>query len=268
MSKPETFEFQTEARQLLDLMIHSIYSHKEIFLRELISNASDALDKLRFEALENPALNPLTADLHVRIDVDKVARQLTISDNGIGMTRDEVIRYIGTIAKSGTKDYLQALKQAQGSAASPDLIGQFGVGFYSSFIAADKVTLVTRHATEDKAWRWESDGGGSYTLEETTRETPGTSVTLHLRPHDQEDGLEDYTQEWPIRNTVKKYSDFVSYPIRMEVVRSSHLTEEEEKAGKTPETTLETVVLNSMQAIWTRPESEVKDEEYQEFYKH
>lgn len=267
-AKAEKFEFQTEARQLLDLMIHSIYSHKEIFLRELISNASDALDKLRFESVREAELNPLTNDLHVRIEADKEKRLLTIHDNGIGMTRDEVIRFIGTIAKSGTKDYLNMVRDAKNSGMPPELIGQFGVGFYSSFMAADRVTLVTRAAREDKAWRWESDGEGTYTLEETSRETNGTSVTLHLRPADTEDGLEDFTQEWTIRSTVKKYSDFVSYPIRMEVERTQYPTEEEKKAGKEPETIRETVVLNSMQAIWTRPESDVKDEEYNEFYKH
>ncbi|NQU45405.1 molecular chaperone HtpG [bacterium] len=267
----ETFEFQTEARQLLDLMIHSVYSHKEIFLRELISNASDALDKLRFEALQDPELAKFTADPHIRLETDKEKRLLTIHDTGIGMTRDEVIRYIGTIAKSGSKEYLSLLNQAKKDGElHPELIGQFGVGFYSSFMVADKVTLVTRHATHEKAVRWESTGDGTFTLEEADRDEPGTSVTLHLKNPDEEDGLSDFAQEWTIRQTVRKYSDFVSYPIRMRVERTEI---ERDKDGQPVEgaeekKVVEDETLNSMKAIWTRPESEVTDEEYNEFYKH
>ena len=266
----ETFQFQTETRQLLDLMVHSIYSHKEIFLRELISNASDALDRLRFEALQNTSLAPFTSDPHVRIEADKNKRLLTIHDNGIGMTHDEVVQYIGTIAKSGTGEYLSMVREGKAQGLPPEFIGQFGVGFYSSFMAADHVTLITRHAAETKAWKWESSGDGSYTLEETERAEPGTSVTLHLKPADQEDGLEDFTDEWVIRRTVRKYSDFVSYPIRMKTERTETERNEkgEPKKGAKPRTITEDAVLNSMQAIWTRPESEVKDEEFHEFYKH
>jgi molecular chaperone HtpG len=266
----ETFQFQTETRQLLDLMVHSIYSHKEIFLRELISNASDALDRLRFEALQNTALAPFTSDPHVRIEVDKGKRLLTVHDNGIGMTHDEVVQYIGTIAKSGTREYLSMVREGKAQGLPPEFIGQFGVGFYSSFMAAEHVTLITRHAAETKAWKWESSGDGSYTLEETERAEPGTSVTLHLKPADQEDGLEDFTDEWVIRRTVRKYSDFVSYPIRMKTERTETERDEkgEPKKGAKPRTITEDAVLNSMQAIWTRPESEVKDEEFHEFYKH
>ncbi len=271
MSIPvEKFEFQTEARQLLDLMIHSVYSHREIFLRELISNASDALDKLRFEALTNTELAHLTGDLHIRITPDAEDRTLTISDNGVGMNRDEIIRFIGTIAKSGTKEYVSALKEAKQANMPVDLIGQFGVGFYSSFMVADKVTLITRRAGDAIAWKWESIGDGSFTIEESTRDIPGTSVMLHLKPADQEDEVGDYTAEWTIRQIVKKYSDFVSYPIRMEIERTE--TERDEdgkpKEGVEPQKVLRDETLNSMKAIWTRPESEVTEEEYNEFYHH
>lgn len=284
---PETREFQTEARQLLDLMIHSVYSHPEIFLRELISNASDALDKLRFEALTNPDLARFTADPHIRITPDPKARTLTISDNGIGMSRDEVIRYIGTIARSGTKEFAAFLQKQKaagaGSEASPldaDLIGQFGVGFYSSFMVADRVTMVTRRAGEEAATRWESDGSGTYTLEPAGRDEPGTTITLHLKPHprrgdteeeESPEGVEqDFTAEWTIRDIVRRYSDFVSYPIRMQVERTETERDEEgkPKEGAPPKTVVEDVTLNSMKAIWTRPQSEVTDEEYNEFYKH
>ncbi|MBX7245736.1 MAG: molecular chaperone HtpG [Candidatus Sumerlaeaceae bacterium] len=270
----ETFEFQTEAKQLLDLMIHSVYSHPEIFLRELISNASDALDKLRYEALTNTELAPLTTDLHIRITPDRAARTLSLEDNGIGMSRDEIVRFIGTIAKSGTKEYLKALREAKtasdGKPLSPELIGQFGVGFYSSFMVADRVTLLTRRAGEAEAWKWESTGDGTYTLEPSERAEPGTTITLHLKPEDEENGLSDFTREWTIRDTVRKYSDFVSYPIRMKVERRETERDEDGKPRKdAPETvTVEDITLNSMKAIWTRPSSEVTDEEYKDFYKH
>lgn len=269
---PETREFQTEARQLLDLMIHSVYSNKDIFLRELISNASDALDKLRYESLTNTDLQRFTADPHIRVETDPAARTVTVSDNGIGMNRDEVIQFIGTIAKSGTREYAKLLQDAKasGKEVPADLIGQFGVGFYSSFMVADKVTLVTRRAGQDKAVLWESTGDGKYTIGETDRFEPGTSVTLHLKPSDDEDGVKDYTKEWTIREIVKHYSDFVSYPIKMRVERKEVERDEEgnpRKDGK--ETTLvEDETLNSQKAIWTLPEKEVSDEEYNEFYKH
>ncbi|HOR28284.1 MAG: Chaperone protein HtpG [candidate division BRC1 bacterium ADurb.BinA292] len=266
----ETFQFQTEARQLLDLMIHSVYSHKEIFLRELVSNASDALDKLRFEALTNESLKPLTHDLHIRLEPNATERTLTIHDNGIGMNRDELIRYIGTIARSGTAETMRLLREAQQEGLSAELIGQFGVGFYSSFMVADRVTLVTRRAGEEQAWRWESAGDGTYTIEEAERAEPGTSVTLHLKNPDEEDGLEDFTREWVLRDTIRKYSDFVAYPIRMQVEREEIERDEEgkPKEGGERKKVVKDETLNSMKAIWLRPEKEVNADEYKEFYKH
>ncbi|QEN15497.1 molecular chaperone HtpG [Mycolicibacterium sp. ELW1] len=260
----EQLEFQAEARQLLDLMIHSVYSNKDSFLRELISNASDALDKLRLEAFRNKDLDVDTSDLHIEIDIDKAARTLTIRDNGIGMTRDEVVGMIGTLAKSGTAELRQQLKDAQNAAASEELIGQFGIGFYSSFMVADKVTLLTRKAGESSATRWESSGEGTYTVADVDDAPQGTAVTLHLKPEDTEDELHDYTSEWKVRSLVKQYSDFISWPIRMQVERRSPATEE----GGEEQVTIETETINSMKALWTRPKDEVSQEEYTEFYKH
>ena len=191
MTQPdvETFEFQTEARQLLDLMVHSVYSNKDIFLRELISNASDAIDKLRFEALTNPDLSRFTENPEIRIETDAAARTLSVADNGVGMNRDEVVRFIGTIARSGTREFSRALQEARGEGMPPELIGQFGVGFYASFMVADRVTLVTRRAGEEHAVRWESAGDGTYTLSADSRPGPGTTVTLHLKPADSEDEI-------------------------------------------------------------------------------
>ncbi len=239
---PERHEFQTEVRQLLDLMIHSLYSHKDIFLRELISNASDALDKLRFEAITRPELQG-DGELEIRLEADAAQRTLTVWDNGIGMSRADVVENIGTIARSGTREFLQAVRDQKGQVA-PELIGQFGVGFYSSFMVADRIVLVTRKAGEETATRWESTGDG-YALDEAERATPGTTVTLHLKPKDEEDGLRDYTDEHVLRDIVRKYSDFVAYPVRLK--------------GDT---------LNSMKAIWARPKEEVSEEQYREFYKH
>ena len=241
--QPERHEFQTEVRELLDLMIHSLYSHKDIFLRELISNASDALDKVRFEALSRPELTPM-GGLDVTLEVDAEARTLSVADNGIGMTRDEVVQNIGTIARSGTREFLRTVREAK-AATAPELIGQFGVGFYSSFMVADRITVVTRRAGTEEATRWESAGDGGYTLSAADRPAAGTTVTLHLKPKDEEDGLKDYTQEWVLKDIVKRYSDFVSYPIRLK--------------GET---------LNSMKAIWARGKDEVSEEEHREFYKH
>ncbi len=268
----QTFEFQAEARQLLDLMIHSIYSNKDIFLRELISNSSDALDRLRFEAVRNPELLPPDEELHIRLEVDKENRTLSVIDNGIGMTREEVIDLIGTIAKSGTREFLAAVQEAKekGTDNAVELIGQFGVGFYSAFMVADRVTLVTRKAGSDKAVRWESSGEGTYTLEDVERERQGTTVTLHLKDPNSEDGLFDYTQEWKIREIVKKYSDFVSYPIRMRVERTEVKRDADGKPleNEKPETRVVDEVLNSMKAIWLRDKDEVSEEDYHEFYKH
>lgn len=257
----ETLEFQSEARQLLQLMIHSIYSNKDTFLRELVSNASDALDKLRLESYRDKELAADTSDLHIAIDVDAEQRTLTVRDNGIGMTRDEVVSLIGTIAKSGTADFLKKLKEAQDAAASQDLIGQFGVGFYASFMVADKVTLVTRHAGADEGVRWESSGEGTYTIQAVEDAPQGTSVTLHLKPEDAEDQLFDYTSTTKIREIVKRYSDFITWPIRM--TKDSPAPEGDEAPAE-PE--VETV--NSMKALWARSKDEVTDDEYHEFYKH
>jgi molecular chaperone HtpG len=268
-SQPVRQEFQAEVRQLLDLMVHSLYSNKEIFLRELISNASDALDKLRFARLTSPGLAE-AGELAVRIEVDRTARTLTVTDNGIGMTRDEVIRNIGTIAKSGTKEFLSAMKAAQATNASdssaplaPELIGQFGVGFYSVFMVADKVTLETRKAGEESSTAWQSEGDGTYTLDEGSRTQAGTTITLHLKPADEEHGLRDFTDEAVIRDIVKKYSDFVAYPVRMKVWRKAGTGE-----GSSETQVYEDATLNSQKAIWDRPQSEVSETEYHDFYRH
>ena len=267
ISGVEQLEFQAEARQLLDLMVHSVYSDKDSFLRELISNASDALDKLRIEAFRNKDLDPdgtVTSDLHIEIEADKDARTLTVRDNGIGMTRAEVVDLIGTLAKSGTAELRQQLKEAKNQAVSEELIGQFGIGFYSTFMVADKVELLTRKAGESAATKWESSGDGTYTIETVEDAPQGTSVTLHLKPEDKEDALHDYTSEWKIRTLVKKYSDFIAWPIRMEVEVRTPASEE----GGEETVSIETQTLNSMKALWARPKDEVSDEEYKEFYKH
>ncbi|WP_311750861.1 molecular chaperone HtpG [Proteus columbae] len=250
MKGQETRGFQSEVKQLLQLMIHSLYSNKEIFLRELISNASDAADKLRFRALSDAALYENNGELHVRISTDKEARTLTISDNGIGMTRDEVIDNLGTIAKSGTKSFLESIGQDQ--AKDSQLIGQFGVGFYSAFIVADKVTVRTRAAGEsaDKGVFWESEGEGDYTVADIEKADRGTEITLHLR-----EGEDEYLDDWRLRSIISKYSDHISLPVEIE-------TKNEEDGTVTWEK------INKAQALWTRNKAEVSDEEYKEFYKH
>ncbi len=258
----EQREFQAEVKQLLDLMIHSLYSNKEVFLRELISNASDAIDKVRFEGVTKPELLP-SGEFEIQLRADPEARTLSVSDNGIGMNRDDVVTNLGTLAKSGTGEFLAKLKEAGTQGDAPELIGQFGVGFYAAFMVADQISVLTRKAGEAEGVLWKSDGGGAYSLEEAERDGAGTTVTLHLKPSDAEDGLEDFTDEWVLRQTVKKYSDFVAYPIRLEVVRPpGEDTDAEEKEEPSNEP------LNSMKAIWTRPESEVEEAEYNEFYKH
>ena len=251
-----THEFQTEARQLLDLMIHSLYSNKEIFLRELVSNASDACDKLRFEALTEAALLEEDPDLAIRVEVDRDARTITVTDNGVGMSRQEVIDNIGTIAKSGTREFVAQLTGDQTQDAQ--LIGQFGVGFYSSFIVADRVTLTTRRAGlgADDGVRWESTGEGAYTLEAVSREARGTSVTLHLR-----EGEDDLLAGPALRTIVRKYSDHITLPIRMK---------KEEVAGKQADTgdTETTEKVNQASALWARQKAEITREQYDEFYKH
>ena len=257
----ETLEFQSEARQLLQLMIHSIYSNKDVFLRELVSNASDALDKLRLEAFKDKELGADTDDLHIEIDIDTEARTLTVRDNGIGMNREDVVSLIGTIAKSGTAEFLRKLRESQDAAVSQDLIGQFGVGFYASFMVADKVTLRTRKAGTDEGVLWESTGEGSYSIGSLPLdEAPqGTSVTLHLKPVDA-DEIADYASPAKIRTIIKRYSDFITWPVRM----AKPAAADSDGEGGEPE--IETV--NSMKALWARPQSEVTDEEYAEFYKH
>ncbi|HHF1670414.1 TPA: molecular chaperone HtpG [Haemophilus influenzae] len=250
----ETHGFQSEVKQLLQLMIHSLYSNKEIFLRELISNASDAADKLRFKALSNPALYESDGDLRVRVSFDVDKGTITISDNGIGMTREQVIDHLGTIAKSGTKEFLTALGQDQ--AKNSQLIGQFGVGFYSAFIVADKVTVKTRAAGEeaDKAVLWESAGEGEYSVADIEKKSRGTDVILHLREDEKE-----FLNEWRLREIIGKYSDHIGLPVEM-------LTKEYDDEGK--ECGEKWEKINKSDALWTRSKNDVSDEEYKEFYKH
>lgn len=250
-AQAETLEFQSEARQLLQLVIHSIYSNKDTFLRELVSNASDALDKLRLEAFRDKDLSVDTSDLHVALEVDSAQRTLTVRDNGIGMARAEVVGLIGTIAKSGTAEFLRKLKESKDAAGSQDLIGRFGIGFYSSFMVADKVTLVTRRAGESEGVRWESTGESTYTIEPVADAPQGTAVTLHLKPVDEEEHLHDYTSRAKLTEIVKRYSDFITWPVRLAG-----------EDGGEPET------INSGKALWARPASEVGEDEYAEFYKH
>jgi len=250
----ETRGFQSEVKQLLQLMIHSLYSNKEIFLRELISNASDAADKLRFKALSNPALYEGDGELRVRVSFDADKGTLTISDNGIGMTREQVIEHLGTIAKSGTKEFLTALGQDQ--AKDSQLIGQFGVGFYSAFIVADKVTVKTRAAGEatDKGVLWESAGEGEYSVADIEKKSRGTDVILHLREDEKE-----FLNEWRLREIIGKYSDHIGLPVEM-------LTKEYDDEGK--ETGEKWEKINKSDALWTRSKNDISDEEYKEFYKH
>ncbi|MFB6815363.1 molecular chaperone HtpG [Streptomyces sp. NPDC056347] len=262
----ETFEFQVEARQLLQMMIHSIYSNKDVFLRELVSNASDALDKLRLEALRDDSLDADVSDLHIAIETDRQTRTLTVRDNGIGMSHDEVVQLIGTIANSGTAKFLRELKEAEGAAEAEGLIGQFGVGFYSSFMVADEVTLLTRRAGESQGTRWTSTGEGTYTVETVDDAPQGTAVTLRLKPEDTDDQLHDYVSPWKIREIVKRYSDFITWPVRMAAESAPEgagaAGEEADDTPREPET------LNSMKALWARSRDEVSDDEYHELYKH
>ena len=255
----ETLGFQAEVKQLLNLMIHSLYSNKEIFLRELISNASDAADKLRFEALTDKALFENDAELKIRVSFDPKARTITVADNGIGMSREEVIANIGTIAKSGTREFLSKLTGDQ--AKDANLIGQFGVGFYSSFVVADKVTVVTRRAGQPVAngVRWESDGGGEFTLEAVSKESRGTEVTLHLR--EGEEDLNDFTNGMRLRSIIRKYSDHITLPIVMQV-------EEWDKDNNVYKTTGKDETVNQASALWARAKNDITEEQYHEFYKH
>ncbi len=256
----EKLEFKTEVKQLLDLMIHSLYSHKEVFLRELISNASDAIDRARYESLTNSDILENDGNWKIRITPDKDAGTLTISDNGIGMSKDEIIEALGTIAHSGTKEFLAAL-QSKEVKDNPELIGQFGVGFYSSFMVADKITVISRRAggKDKNGVKWESTGDGTFTVEDISKETKGTDIVLHLM-----DDEKKYLDEWEIRSVVKKYSDFIEHPVVMDVEREkdSQIKKGEKVKAREEET------LNSMKAIWLKDKSDVTNEEYTEFYKH
>lgn len=253
MSQVETHAFQAETREVLKLVIHSLYSHKEIFLRELVSNASDACDKLRFEAVTDASLLGSDGDPAIELIVDSDARTLEIRDTGIGMSRQELIEHLGTIARSGTRAFLAQLSDAQKGDAQ--LIGQFGVGFYSAFIVADRVDVVSRRAGTDEAWRWSSDGSGEFTLEPAERTQRGSSVILHLKSEEGE-----FLQPWTLKSLVRRYSDHIAFPIRM----AKQVEAEEGQQPAAPE--LET--LNEAKALWTLPKSEIKDEDYQAFYKH
>jgi molecular chaperone HtpG len=266
----ETYQFQAETKQLLDIMIHSLYTTKDIFLRELISNASDALDRLGFESLTKPELTAEDSTKEIRLEVDKNPRTLTISDSGIGMSREEVIEHIGTIAKSGTRELREKMREGEPTSALEELIGQFGVGFYSAFMVADRVTLLTRRAGEQRATRWESTGDGQYTISDAEKPARGTSITLHLKPVDHEAGIEDYTDKWRLSAIVKRYSDFVNYPIIFVDEREEIERDEEGKPNEDaePKQVVDEKVLNSMKPLWTRPASDVTESEYAEFYKH
>ncbi len=257
-AKKETLGFQTEVKHLLHLMIHSLYSNKEIFLRELVSNASDAADKLRFEALSNDGLYDNDSELKIRIEFDKEKRTITVKDNGIGMTREEVQEHIGTIAKSGTKQFFESLTGDQ--AKDSELIGQFGVGFYSSFIVADKVTLTTQKAGTKEAVRWESAGEGDYTIETVEKSGRGTDIVLHLK-----EGEDEFLDGFRLRSIVKKFSDHISLPIVMD----NEIPAEKDEDGKeTAPARVEEETINSASALWTKSRDEIDDEAYNEFYKH
>ena len=283
----ETFAFKSEAKQLLQLMIHSLYSTKDIFLRELISNASDALDKLRFESLTNPDLISDDEPLHILLKASgnsmnedsEGTRTLTISDNGIGMSREEMIDHLGTIAQSGTKEFLNQIQEAKSEEKSDEtlaqMIGQFGVGFYSSFIVAEDVSVVSRKSGTDEAWLWRSTGDGEFSIQPTERASAGTDVILSLRESDDDNNLGDFTQDYLLKETVKRYSDFVQYPIELWEKKSEPYiapdvdedAEDEEEVSKEPTPYWEWTQVNSMKAIWTRAPSDVEDQEYNEFYK-
>ncbi|WP_301861318.1 molecular chaperone HtpG [uncultured Megasphaera sp.] len=272
MSK-ETFQFQAETKQLLDLMVNSIYTNHEIFLRELISNASDAIDKLHYESLTDNSLLEGDTAFEIHLTPDAAAHTLTISDNGIGMNRDELMQNLGTIAKSGTKAFLEKLKEAQDSEGSTDkdLIGQFGVGFYSAFMVADSVTVVTRKAGEKQAYKWESTGDGQYTLEACEKPKHGTTIILHLgKDFCGGESEENYTDQYVLEGLVKKYSDYIRYPITMDFTTKEKPKDADGKVKEDApeEEHTETRTLNSMQPLWTRNKSDIKPEEYKEFFQH
>jgi molecular chaperone HtpG len=264
VSAVESFHFQAETTQLLKLMTHSLYTQREIFLRELVSNASDALDRLRFEALSKSELVPPGHKYEIWLRPDLNARTLTISDGGIGMSRHELIDYSGTIARSGTQELSKRMKEIQLAETAADMIGQFGVGFYSAFMVADKVSVRTRRTGETGATCWESTGDGSYTLADAEKLDCGTDITLHLKPPDPESGIEDYIDRWKLSMIVQKYSDFIAYPIIYEGPSQKLGLD----GGKSEEIKIETKILNSMKPSWTRTRSVVSDSDYNDFYKH
>lgn len=253
----ETLEFQAETKRLLDLVVNSIYTNKEIFLRELISNASDAIDKLHFESLTNHEILGGNDNFEIFVLPDSDTKTITVSDNGIGMSRQEVITNIGTIAKSGTRAFLEKIREGEGK-VDEELIGQFGVGFYSAFIVADKVELITRRAGENSAVKWVSDGAGEYTIEDCDKDTRGTTIILHLKSEFCGGEEFDFTNNYAIERLVKKYSDFIRYPIKM-----NFTTKDEDKKD-----VVEVRTVNSMQPLWTRNKADIKQEEYEEFFKH
>ena len=258
----DSFQFQAETTQLLHLMIHSLYTQREIFLRELISNASDALDKLRFEALTNSELVPDGHKYEIKLKPDVANRTLTVSDTGIGMSRQDLIDHIGTIARSGTQEMRKRMQESQSAESFADLIGQFGVGFYSAFMVADKVTIITRRAGEETATQWESAGDGTYTLGEAEKASCGTDIILQLKKPDAENGIEDYTDRWKLSMIVHKYSDFIPYPI----IYEGPAQEPGEPEAK--EIKIESKTLNSQKPLWTRRRAEVSESDYNDFYKH
>ncbi|MGB0648158.1 MAG: ATP-binding protein, partial [Bradymonadia bacterium] len=269
-NRAKTFTFKSEAKELLDLMIHSLYSNKEIFLRELISNASDAIDKRRFLGLSDGSLSLDSAEYGIKITTDSDARTLTISDNGIGMNQEELVANLGTIARSGTKHFTAEMEKQKDGEDVSSLIGQFGVGFYSAFMVAEKVEVLSRKAGEEAAAIWRSSGDGKFQILTGDKEEAGTSITLFLREVDEENGVSDFTKEWVLSQAIKKYSDFVQYPIELWTVRQEPVVDDEGKPveGAEPKTVEAWKTLNSMKAIWTRSESDVTDEEYADFYKH
>jgi len=277
-AQTETREFQAHTQKLLELMIHSVYSEKEVFLRELISNASDAIDKVRFMALTDEELAKGNHEYKIRLDVDKEGQTLAISDNGIGMSYDDVVNNLGTIARSGTEEFIKELTEKGSEGVNPELIGRFGLGFYSAFMVADKVVLVTQKHGEDEAVQWSSSGDGTYEVSKLPKGERGTTITLHLKPvepvdaGDAEEGstAQDFTDAWALKTVVRKHSDFVQWPVVMDTERSEY-PDKEDGEGKDysaePKKWMEEEVLNSQQALWTRSKDEITDEEYGEFYK-
>ena len=254
----QTMEFKTEVSKLLDIVIHSLYSNKDIFLRELISNASDAIDKIRYEGLTDQSKYENDTDWKIKLTPNKAAGTLTISDNGIGMDYDEVINTLGTIANSGTKEFMKMLEEKNAKDAV-ELIGQFGVGFYSAFMVADKVTVITRKAGQEKGVKWESEAAGTFEISEAVRPSRGTDIILHLKEDDKK-----YLDEWTLRDLVSKYSDYIEHPIVMDIERPK----KDEEGKPLEEKEIKEEVLNSRKAIWLRNKSEITQEEYNDFYKH